>query len=123
MNAGEAGYVQERNDEDKQRGGIEVDRTVEKGEREGARGEEEEEVELPPGKGRTPPVGPAALPQGARLGYPRYQSVCTEEITDLERVVPSETDHCLVQVYGNHLHHNDGRHMDVGITDNDFWLV
>ena len=68
---------------------------------------------------RKPPGGLAAPPQRARLGYPRHQVVLTEEGADLEGVVPSKSDRRLVRVFGDHVHHNDGCHMDEGINDND----
>ena len=57
---------------------------------------------------RKPPGRPATPPQHSWLGYPRHQAVLTEEVADLEGVVPSEADRHLVQVYGDHIHQNDG---------------
>ena len=57
---------------------------------------------------RKPPVGPSTPPQRSRLGYPGHQAVLTEEVADLEGVVPSEADRRLAHVYGDHVHQNDG---------------
>ena len=76
-----------------------------------------------PGKGRLPLVGPAMPSQDAWLGCPRYQSVHTEEVVDMEGVFPSEADRHLVRVYSNHAHQNDGHHIYGGIAENNFWQV
>ena len=57
------------------------------------------------------------------MGYPRYQAVHTEEGADLEGFIPSEADCRLIQVYVNHVHHNDGRHIDRVISDNNILQV
>ena len=49
--------------------------------------------------------------------------VCTEEGADLKGTVPSEVGHHLVQVYANHVHQNDGRHMDGFIANDDVCQV
>ena len=38
-------------------------------------------------------------------------------------VVPSEADRHLDQLYGDHVHQNDGIHMDRCIKKNDVWQV
>ena len=70
-----------------------------------------------------PPGGLSALPQCALLVYPRYQVVQIEEGADLEGVVLFEEYCHLVQVYGNHVHQKDGRHIDGGISDNKVWQL
>ena len=79
--------------------------------------------EWPPGKGRQPPGRLAAPPKQARLGYPRYQAVHKEEGAELQGLIPFEADHRLVQVYGDHVYHNNGFRMDRGITDDKVWQV
>ena len=49
-----------------------------------------------PVKAKQPLGGPSALPQRARLSYPRYQAVHTEDVEDLEGVVPYEAERCLI---------------------------
>ena len=114
------------------------ERTDEQEEQNGAKGEEkvgdiseymveligeQEEGQWPPSEGRLPPGIPDAPPQGARLDYPRYQAVRTDEGADLERVVPSEADCQLVHMYGNYIHQNESCHMNRGIIDNNIWQV
>ena len=61
--------------------------------------------------------------KGACLGYPRYQAVLTEEVADLEGVVPSKAYCRLIQMYGYHIHHNNSSHMEGGIADNHIYQV
>ena len=67
--------------------------------------------------------GPTAAPSSARLILPRYQAVLTEEGAYLEEVIPSKSDRCLVQVYGDNVHQNNGFRMDGGITDDEVWHI
>ena len=57
------------------------------------------------------------------MGYPRYQTVLTEERADLEGVVLSNSDHHLIQVYDDHVRQKIGCHMDGGIADDNVCQV
>ena len=72
-------------------------------------------------KTRQLPGEQTAETPSAWLEIPRYQAVRPEEGEDLEGVVPSEADHCLVHMYGDHVHHNGGHHMDGGTPYDKVW--
>ena len=101
----------------KRRGGVKVDI---------ARDEEEifEEVGyLSPEFSGEPQSDPATPSQQVRPGDTRNPVIITEEGAHLEVAIPSEADIWLVQVYGDHVHQNDGCHMNGAIADDNVWQM
>ena len=44
-----------------------------------------------------------------------------EEGSDLMGLTPFQAHELLVEVYGNHLHHNNGNHLYGGVTNDTLW--
>ena len=61
----------------------------------------------------------AAPSEHARPCHLRNPVIVTEEGSDLEGFVLSVVDCCLVQVYDDHVHQNNGCHICGGISDED----
>ena len=66
---------------------------------------------------------PAEPSEHAQQDHSRNPVIITEEGAELERVVLSMADRRLIEVYGDHIHHNNSCHMERGITDNISWDI
>ena len=62
---------------------------------------------------------------GGRAAYaegPPHESL-REEGADLQGFVPAHAHQFLVEVYGHHLHPNNGTNLDGGVVDDAIWKL